>query len=203
MTVIGLTGGIGSGKSTVGEMLAARGALVVEADRIVHQLQEPGQAVFDEIVRRFGDGVLAVSGELDRDALGAIVFDDPAARNDLEAIVHPAVGAEMARLRAEGEDRGEIVVLDIPLLAEAGPDAKGRWGLDSVVVVDCPVDLAVARLVEHRGMSEADARARMAAQVSRADRLAAADFVVDNSGDLAHLAAEVDRCWAWIETLRS
>ena len=203
MTAVGLTGGIGSGKSTVGALLADRGAGGIEADRSVHQLQEPGQAVFDEIVRRFGDGVIAVSGELDRDALGSIVFDDPAARSDLEAIVHPAVGVEMTRLRAEAEDRGEVVVLDIPLLAEAGPDAKARWALDAIVVVDCAVDLAVARLAEHRGMSEDDARARMAAQVSRDDRRAVADFVIDNSGDLTHLTAEVDRCWAWIETLRS
>ena len=203
MTAIGLTGGIGSGKSTVGALFAERGAVVIEADRIVHQLQEPGQAVFDEIVRRFGDGVLTASGELDRQALASVVFGDPAARTDLEGIVFPAVGVEMTRLRAEAEDRGEIVVLDIPLLAEAGPDAKGRWALDAIVVVDCPVDLAVARLVEDRGMSEEDARARMAAQVSRDDRLAVADFVVDNSEDLAHLADQVDRCWAWIEGLRS
>ena len=203
MTAVGLTGGIGSGKSTVGALLAERGAVVIEADRIVHQLQEPGQAVFDEIVRRFGERVLTASGELDRQALASVVFGDPGPRSDLEAIVFPAVGVEMTRLRAEAEDRGELVVLDIPLLAEAGPDAKGRWALDGIVVVDCAVDLAVARLVEDRGMSEEDARARMAAQVSRADRLAVADFVVDNSGDLAQLADQVDRCWAWMEGLRS
>lgn len=203
MTAIGLTGGIGSGKSAVGGMLASHGAAVIEADRVVHELQQPGQAVFDEIVRRFGPGVVTSSGELDREALASIVFDDPAARRDLEAIVWPAVGVELARLRAAAEDRGRIVVLDIPLLAEAGPDAKARWALDGVVVVDCPVEVAVARLVDWRGMSEQDAKARVEAQVSRDERLAAADFVIDNSGDLTHLAAEVDRCWTWIVTARS
>ena len=203
MTAIGLTGGIGSGKSTVGALLAARGAAVVEADVVVHQLQRPGQSVFDAIVERFGDGVLDVGGELDRGALAEIVFHDSDARRELEGLVHPAVVGEMARLRSEAEARGDVVVLDIPLLAEAGPDAKTRWALDGVVVVDCPIDLAVARLVETRGMRDDDARARIYAQASRKDRLAAADFVIDNSVDLAHLESEVDRCWAWIQTLRS
>ena len=203
MTAVGLTGGIGSGKSTVGALLAARGAAVVEADDVVHQLQRPGQQVFDAIVSRFGDGVLTIEGELDRGALAEIVFHDPDARRELEAMVHPAVVAEMGRLRLEAEARGDVIVLDIPLLAEAGPDAKTRWALDGVVVVDCPVDVAVARLVELRGMTDDDARSRVYAQASRKERLAAADFVIDNSGDLAQLESEVDRCWVWIETLRS
>ena len=203
MTAVGLTGGIGSGKSTVGELLAARGAAVIEADDVVHRLQRRGQPVFEAIVAKFGDGVLTVEGELDRGALAAIVFHDDAERRELEALVHPAVVGEMGRLRAEAESRGEVVVLDVPLLAEAGAEARSRWGLDGVVVVDCPIDVAVARLVSLREMTDDDARARVYAQASRKERLAAADFVLDNSGDLAHLESEVDRCWAWIQTLRS
>ena len=203
MTAVGLTGGIGSGKSTVGALLAARGATVVEADAVVRALQRPGQEVYDAIVSRFGDGVLTVEGELDRGALAEIVFHDSDARRELEALVHPGVLTEMGRLRVEAEARGDVVMLDIPLLAEAGRDAKTRWALDGVVVVDCPVDVAVARLVSSRDMTDDDARARVYAQASRKERLATADFVIDNSGDLAHLESEVDRCWAWIETLRS
>lgn len=201
MTAIGLTGGIGSGKSTVGQLLAARGAVVVEADDVVHQLQQPGQRVFDAIVDRFGDGVLTIEGELDRAALAAIVFHDTDARRELEGIVHPEVLKELVRRRGEAENAGDVVVLDVPLLAEAGPEARTRWALDGIVVVDCPVDVAVARLTELRGMTDDDARSRVYAQVSRKERLAAADFVVDNSGDLAHLESEVDHCWAWIQTL--
>lgn len=185
----------------MGQLLTARGAVVVEADAIVHALQKPGQAVFDAIVDRFGDGVLTLDGELDRAALAAIVFHEPELRRELEAIVHPEVLRELGRLRAEGEERGEVVVLDVPLLAEAGPEARATWELDGVIVVDCPVDVALRRLVEQRGMTDDDARSRVYAQVSRKERLAAADFVIDNSGDLAHLESEVDRCWAWIQTL--
>ena len=201
MTAVGLTGGIGSGKSTVGQLLEERGAVVIEADDIVHRLQRAGQPVFDAIVGRFGDGILTVDGELDRGALAEIVFHDQTARRELEALVHPAVLTEMGRLRAEAEARGDVVVLDIPLLAEAGADARTRWGLDGVVVVDCPVDVAIRRLVVMRGMSDDDARSRVYAQVSRKQRIEAADFVIDNSADLAHLRAEVDRCWAWIGNL--
>ena len=203
MTAVGLTGGIGSGKSTVGQLLSQRGAVVIEADDVVHQLQRRGEPVFDSIVERFGDGVLTIDGELDRGALAQIVFHDVEARKQLEAIVWPAVLVEMGRLRVEGEARGDVVVLDVPLLAEAGSEARSRWALDGVVVVDCPVDVAVARLMELRGMTDDDARSRVYAQASRKERLAAADFVVDNSGDLAHLESEVDRCWSWIQTLPS
>ena len=169
----------------------------------MHDLQERGEPVFDAIVERFGDEILSTSGDLDRAALASLVFGDSAARRDLEAIVHPAVGVELARRRAEAESKGDVAVLDIPLLAEGGPDAKARWALDGIVVVDCPVDVAVARLVEHRGMTEEEARARVEAQVSREERLASADFVLDNSGDLDHLGPQIMDCWAWIECLRS
>ncbi len=145
--VVGLTGGIGSGKSTVGSLLGSRpDVTVIEADAVVHSLQRKGEPVFDAIVERFGADIVAADGELDREALGRIVFGDDSARRDLEAIVHPAVGIEMVRLRSLAESRGEVIFLDIPLLAEAGPDAKERWGLDAVVVVYCPLELALSRL---------------------------------------------------------
>jgi dephospho-CoA kinase len=200
--IIGLTGGIGSGKSTVGRMLDGRDDVtVIEADAVVHGLQRKGEPVFDEIVERFGDGIVAADGELDREALGRIVFADDSARRDLEAIVHPAVGVEMVRLRSLAESKGEVVFLDIPLLAEGGPDAKERWGLDAVVVVYCPLETAIDRLVNQRGMNEGDARARAAAQLSPEDRRTAADFIVDNSMGLAELELEVDRLWHLLEIL--
>ena len=195
--VVGLTGGIGSGKSTVAALLAGRGATVVDADRLAREVTEAGRAAHRAVVSRFGPEVAAPDGALDRPRLAAIVFADPGARADLEAIVHPAVGEAMAeQVARSGAD--EVVVLEIPLLVEVDRD---RPPLDGVVVVDCPVEVAVRRLVERRGMAEDDVRARVAAQSSRADRLARADFVVDNSGDLRHLAAEVDRCWSWIDSL--
>jgi dephospho-CoA kinase len=194
--VVGLTGGIGSGKSTVSALLAERGAVIVDADAITRQLQAPGQLVLAAIVERFGPVIVAADGTLDRAALAAIVFDDPAALEELTAIVHPAVGKEIAR-RLEAERSGHrVVVLDIPLLVESG-----RYQVAGLVVVDVDPDVAVERLVRFRGMSEADARARMANQVSRADRLAKADWVIDNSGDLAALEEQTDAAWTWTQTL--
>ena len=200
--VVGLTGGIGSGKSTVGRLLAAQpDVTVIEADAVVRALQRKGEPVLEAMVERFGDSILQDDGELDREAMAQVVFGDDEARRDLEAIVHPAVGIEMVRLRSLAESKGEVIFLDIPLLAEAGPDAKQRWGLDAVVVVYCPLDVALSRLVEQRGMDEADARARMAAQLSPEDRRTAADFIVDNSGSEADLGAEVAQLWHLLEIL--
>ena len=201
MVVVGLTGAIGSGKSTVSAMLAARGAVVVDADLLARQAVEPGGPAHPAVVERFGPAVLAEDGTVDRRALADVVFADPAALADLNAIVHPAVASAVAeRLAAEAEGDGDkVVVLDVPLLVES---AEVVPALAGVVVVDCPPELAVRRLVERRGMAEADVRARMAAQASREERLARADVVIDNSRDLDHLAAEVDRAWAWIEGLR-
>ncbi|MFZ4433661.1 MAG: dephospho-CoA kinase [Microthrixaceae bacterium] len=197
MRLIGLTGGIGAGKSSVSAALARRGAVVVDADAIVKELQQPGTVVFDEMVERFGSGILAPDGSLDRAAVAAVVFTDPEALADLGAIVHPRVSEEIIR-RVEAErDTDHVVVLDIPLLAESGwPDLLG------VIVVDLDPEVAVQRLVAHRGFTEEDARNRMANQAERAERLARADFVVDNHGSPEDLQAEVDRCWAWIQALR-
>lgn len=199
MLVIGLTGGIGSGKSTVSAMLAERGAVVVDADAIVRELQQPGTPVFDAMVERFGREIVAADGTLDRAAVADRVFDDPAALADLNAIVHPAVGAEIARRLEELAPTDAVVVLDVPLLVES----KNPYPVAGLLVVDVDPEVAVRRLVEHRGMREADVRARMARQASREERLARADHVIDNSGTLDDLARQVDEAWAWIEGLRS
>jgi dephospho-CoA kinase len=190
VVLIGLTGGIGSGKSTVSAMLAERGALVIDADAITREVQQPGTEVFAAMRERFGPGIVAADGTLDRQAVADIVFKDPDALKELGAIVHPAVGAEIAtRLQAAaGSDR--VVVLDIPLLVESGRD-----DLASLLVVDVDPEVAVQRLVQQRGMREDDARARMANQVSREDRLARADVVLDNSGTLEDLARQIDALW--------
>jgi dephospho-CoA kinase len=196
--LIGLTGGIGSGKSTVSAALVARGARLIDADAVVRELQEPGTPVFEAMVERFGPSIVAPDGTLDRAAVAALVFNDEGARRDLNAIVHPAVGAEILARVAAAAETDDVVVLDVPLLVEGG-----RYQVAGVLVVDCPVEEAVRRLVELRGMSEADARARIAVQATREERLAKADFVVDNSGPPEALAREIDRAWAWIESLRT
>lgn len=196
MILVGLTGGIGSGKSTVGRALVERGAVLVDADEIVHRLQSPGTNVFAEMVERFGDGIVAEDGSLDRAAVAAIVFNDADALADLGSIVHPRVHEEIERRVAEQVDGDNVVVLDIPLLGEAG------WpGLQGTIVVDLEPDVAVSRLVEHRGFDEGDARARIDAQIGREERLAMADFVVDNSGAPDDLGPEIDRLWRWISSL--
>ena len=198
MVVVGLTGGIGAGKSTASGMLSERGALVVDADVVARQVVEPGGPAYQPVVDRFGTEVLGRDGALDRQRLADVVFADPGARADLNAIVHPAVRAVMAERVADADPGVEVVVLDIPLLVES---RRSYPELAGVIVVDCPVDVAVRRVVAQRGMSEEAVRARISAQASRDQRLAGADYVIDNSGSLDHLAAEVERCWAWIQGL--
>ncbi len=196
MIVVGLTGGIGSGKSSVSELLAAKGAIIIDADIVVREVQEPGTPVFAAMVERFGEGIVTADGALDRAALASIGFNDSDALKDLNGIVHPAVTKEILARAAALADTDHVVVLDIPLLVEGG-----RYKTGGVVVVDVPVDVAVARLVQYRGFSEADARARIERQASREKRLAAADRVIDNAGDRAALAAQVDELWEWIQTI--
>ena len=199
MLLVGLTGGIGSGKSTASAFLAARGAVIVDADAITRRLQQPGEPVFDAMVERFGEGIVAADGSLDRAAVAAIVFADESARKDLEAIVHPAVGAEMVRVLQEHAGSDAIVIYDVPLLVESG-----KKGYGAVVVVDVDPDVAVERLVRGpRQLDEADARARIANQVSREARLAVADRVLDNSGTVEELEAQVDDLWAWLVDLEA
>jgi dephospho-CoA kinase len=194
--VIGLTGGIGSGKSTVSALLAARGAVIIDADAITKELQQPGMPVFEAMVERFGPGIVAADGTLDRQAVAEIVFNDAAALQDLNDIVHPAVGAETTRRILEQAETDHLVVLDIPLLVESA----GKRDVAGIVVVDLDPEVALGRLLE-RGMREDDARARMARQASREERLAKASVVLDNSGTIADLEAQIDAEWARILAL--
>ncbi|MGY1830334.1 dephospho-CoA kinase [Geodermatophilus sp. SYSU D01180] len=190
MLRIGLTGGIGSGKSTVAALLAARGALVVDADRIAREVVEPGTPGLAAVVDAFGPDVLTPDGALDRPALAAVVFADPQARARLDGIVHPLVRARALEVvQAAPEDA--VVVQDVPLLVETGQ--AGAY--DLVLVVEADLDTRVARLVL-RGLTEDDARARIAAQATDEQRRAVADVVLDNSGAPEALAAQVERFWA-------
>lgn len=195
MLRVGLTGGIGSGKSEVSARLVRRGAVLVDADLIAREVVEPGTPGLAAVAAEFGPGVLRPDGSMDREAVGSVVFADPARLAALNAIVHPLVGRRMRELEEEAvRDRGEdaVVVFDVPLLAENG--LAGQY--DVVVVVDAPVELQLARLTGRRGMTEEAARARIAAQATRERRLALADHVVDNSGSPADLDARVDELWA-------
>ena len=196
MLEIGLTGGIGSGKSTVAAMLVDRGASLLDADAIVRDLQTPGTPVFTAMVQRWGDRILDDDGWLDRQAVADIVFSDADELAALNGIVHPAVGDEMTRRREALADTDATVILDIPLLVESG-----HQGLAGVIVVDVDPEVAVARLVAGRGFTPDDARSRIARQASREERLGRADLVVDNGGSLEDLTREVDRAWSWIGTL--
>ena len=196
MILVGLTGGIGSGKSTVSSMLADKGAVVIDADAIVREVQEPGSPVIARLAETFGDSVVSEDGSLDRQAVAQIVFNDPDALKKLNAIVHPAVGAEMNRRIIEQRSTTNVVVLDIPLLTE-----NPREGLQARIVVDVPEETQVQRLVQFRGFEESDARARMNRQATREQRLARADFVVDNSGPPEDLPAQIDALWEWLQTL--
>ena len=190
MLRIGLTGGIGSGKSTVAALLAARGAVVVDADRIAREVVEPGTPGLAAVVGAFGPGVLTADGALDRAALASIVFADPEARARLDGIVHPLVRARAQEVVARAPE-GAVVVQDVPLLVETGQ--AGQY--DLVLVVEADLETRVARLVL-RGLSEEDARARIAAQATDEQRRAVADVVLDNSGAPDALAAQVERLWA-------
>jgi dephospho-CoA kinase len=199
--LVGLTGGIGAGKSTVSALLAERGAVIVDADQIARDLQRPGSPVLDRMAERFGSHIIATDGSLDRAAVAAIVFgDDPdaqAALADLNGIVHPAMQTEIRRQIEAQVDTDRIVVLDFPLLGE-----NPRDDVVATIVIDIDPEVAVERLVRCRGMDEIDARNRVASQISREERLARADFVVDNSGDQDALRREVDELWRNLTRLR-
>ena len=193
MQRIGLTGGIAAGKSVAARRFAELGAVVIDADRLAHEAVAPGTVGLDKVVEAFGTRVLAADGSLDRPALGALVFTDPDARARLEAVVHPHV----RRLAAEREaaaavrDPDAVVVHDIPLLVETGQ--AGSFGM--LVVVHAPAALRRERLVGTRGLSPADADARIASQISDEERLAVADVVLDGTGSDSDLAGQVDRLW--------
>jgi dephospho-CoA kinase len=188
---VGLTGGIGVGKSEVSRRLAAQGAVVIDADGIAREVVAPGTEGLAAVTAEFGAGVLRDDGSLDRERLGEIVFADPATLRRLNSIVHPLVGRRMDELEKEaGQDA--IIVHDVPLIAEN--DLGSAY--DLVVVVDAPRHMQLDRLIRQRGMSRESAEARMAVQASRAMRLAIADFVVDNSSSLAELDRQVGDLWA-------
>ena len=196
MLEIGLTGSIGSGKSTVAALLVERGAVLLDADAIVREIQQPGTPVFTAMVEHWGDDIVADDGTLNRQAVADRVFGDVDELAALNAIVHPAVADEMTRRRKALASTDATVILDIPLLVESGHE-----GLAGIIVVDVDPELAVERLMTHRGFTETDARGRIARQASRTDRLARADVVVDNSGSLNDLVAQVDLVQAWLEKL--
>ncbi|MBN9618121.1 MAG: dephospho-CoA kinase [Actinobacteria bacterium] len=187
---VGLTGGVGSGKSTVARMLTEHGAVVIDADAIAREVVRRGTPGFEAVVAEFGPSVVGVDGELDRPALAAIVFADEGRRAALNAIVHPLVGQRSAELMAAAP-AGAVVVYDVPLLVESGL----AGGFDRVVVVEARVEVRLARLVE-RGMPESDARERMRAQASDEQRRAVADELIVNNGGLAELRTSVDQVWA-------
>lgn len=190
MVKVGLTGGIGAGKSEVSRLLASYGAVIVDADKIAREVVEPGTPGLAAVVEEFGEDVLAPDGTLDRPKLGSIVFNDPAKLRALNALVHPLVGARSAELEASaGPDA--VVVHDVPLLVENGLASL----YDLVVVVDATPETQVERLVGRRGMTEDEAKSRMAAQATREQRLAVADLVIHNDGPLDALEPQVREVW--------
>jgi dephospho-CoA kinase len=192
----GLTGGIGSGKSTVAQLLVDRGAALIDADAIVREVQAPGSPVLAAMVDAFGPVVLTPDGRLDRAAVAGLVFGDPDKVATLNAIVHPAVTEAMTARRTVLADSDATVVLEIPLLVESG-----YTNFAGVIVVDVDIDTALDRLVMHRGFSRQDALARINRQATRDERLARADWVIDNAGHHDELAERVDACWAWMNSL--
>ena len=194
MPLVALTGGIASGKSTIARRLAELGAVIVDADQVVRDVQQPGSPVLDAIAAEFGAGMLRADGSLDRAGLGTRVFGDAAAVQRLNAIVHPAVRVESKRQfdAAFAADPDAVVVYDVPLLAEAR--LGDPW--DLIVVAHAPADVRAQRLVELRGLTAADAAARIGSQVSDDDRLRIADIVIDTAGSIGHTLAQVDELWA-------
>jgi dephospho-CoA kinase len=195
MLLVALTGGIGSGKSTVAAGLAERGAAVVDADAVSRRILEPDGAAYQPVVDRFGPGVVRDDGSINRPALAAVVFGDAGALTDLNRLTHPVIGRSIADQVRDLAPESGVVVIDIPLLGILTDDL---FRLDAVIVVDTPEDVAVARLVATRGFDEGDAWARVAAQIDRDERRKLADIVIDNGSDSAALDAEIDRVWSWL-----
>jgi dephospho-CoA kinase len=195
--IIGLTGGIGSGKSTVAAMLAARGAIVIDADRVAHEVYAPGTKGFDKVVARFGHEVVGPDGSIDRKALGAVVFGDPEALADLNAIIHPLVRKEVARRLLDAAQRrpDATIVIEAALMTETG------WtgGAGALWVVLADPDIALERLVRDREMDEAEARLRIGAQATNEARRKHATLVIENNGTLSQLESAVDRAWRLLD----
>ena len=195
MKLIGLTGAIGSGKSSVSALFERKGAIIIDGDGIAKQLQQKGSTTLQKMVDEFGD-ILLESGELDRAKVAKLVFGDAEMLKRLNAIMHPAIGIEILRQIELNMTTENVVVLDMPLLVE-----NPRDGMSGLVVVDVDPEVAIARLVQFRNMNEEDARRRMASQASREDRLKVADRIIDNSRDPESLGSQVDDVWDWFATL--
>jgi dephospho-CoA kinase len=195
MLAVGLTGGIGSGKSAVADMLVERGAVLIDADQVARDVVAPGGPAYQPLIDRFGQGIVAADGTIDRPALANIAFADEESRLALNAITHPAIGIRMIEMRGALADTDHIVVLAIPLLTALHRETVK---LHKVVVVDTPTDIALERLLSQRGFDKADAEARIRAQISREERAKEADYVLDNSGDRAALEREVADLWDWL-----
>jgi dephospho-CoA kinase len=196
MLAVGLTGGIGSGKSAVADLLVERGALLIDADQVARDVVAPGGPAYQPLVDRFGTEILDADGTIDRKALAALAFANEENRLALNAITHPAIGIAMIEARDALAETDHIVVLAIPLLTALHRETVK---LHKVVVVDCPTDVALERLLSQRGFDRADAEARIQAQISREERVKEADYVLDNSGDREALAGEVATLWDWLQ----
>lgn len=194
MRRIGLTGGIGSGKSTVARMLEVRGAVLIDADAIARELVEPGQPALDALVREFGTGILQPDGSLSRATLAKLAFENPGATERLNAIMHPLIAAE-SRRRMDSARPDSVVIYDMPLLVETGQASL----VDTVVVVDVPEDVQLERAVRLRGLDAEDVRRRMEVQATREERCAVADVVIDNAGSLDETEAQVALLWRSLE----
>jgi dephospho-CoA kinase len=195
MLAVGLTGGIGSGKSAVADLLVQHGAVLIDADQVAREVVAPGGPAYQPLIDRFGPGIVAPDGTIDRPALAAVAFADEESRLALNSITHPAIGVAMIQARDAHEGTDDIVVLAIPLLTAAHRETVK---LQKVVVVDTPTDVALERLLSQRGFDRADAEARIRSQISREERAKDADYVLDNSGDRDALEAQVDALWAWL-----
>ncbi len=196
MLEIGLTGGIGSGKSTAAAGFVKHGAALIDADQIVRDLQQPGEKVFEEMLSKWGSGILTSDGQLDRQLVANIVFSNPEELTVLNEIVHPAVREEMTIRRRVHLDTDNTVILEIPLLVESG-----YRNFDAIVVVDVDTEIAVERLVKHRSFEEEDARKRIEKQVSRDSRTEIADYVIKNNSSIEAFEQEINKCWEWIESI--
>ena len=195
MTEFAITGGIGSGKTTVAKLLVLKGATLIDADQIVRDLQKPGQSVYKSIVERFGSDVVTDNQELDRQKIADIVFSNPEQLEALNTIVHPAVGEEMGALRRKFAATNAIVLIDIPLLVtpEGELARKEYKALQGKIVVDCEIETAISRLVAFRGFNEQDATARISKQSTRKQRLEFADYVIDNNGEEENLIDQIKK----------
>ena len=196
MLEIGLTGGIGSGKSTAAAAFVEQGAVLIDADQIVRDLQKPGEKVFEEMLSKWGPDILTSEGELDRQLVANIVFSNPEELAALNTIVHPAVREEMTNRRQAFVETDNTVILEIPLLVESG-----YRNFDAIVVVDVDTDTAVKRLVKYRSFDEEDARNRLERQVSRESRTEIADYVIDNNNSMSEFNSEILKCWEWIKSI--